>query len=171
MHEKILRLDPAPSRTSPRERSNKLPKIQRPFLSLRVGGKDLDGILGILRVGAHRAPSLFYQLPSSLLSRFSGLLVRLAVRRGFRLVDGRDATFRRAAILRPGDHWLLLWHGLKNAKAQRDFSKNESVTGLILQGLQSWRLLTLLDLSLWQIGDGSLTSKDSWYRYRLVNNH
>lgn len=61
--------------------------------SLRFGSKDLDGIIGILCVGAHRSSPFLKHLSSRLLSRLARLFVRLAVRGRFRFVDWYDSAF------------------------------------------------------------------------------
>ena len=96
------------------------------FFSLRIGGEDLYGILGIiLRIRAHRSSLLLDQLPSSLLSRFPRFFIRLAVGRRFWFVNWWDATFCGGTILRNRSNRLFLRHGLKRRRKKKKKKEKE----------------------------------------------
>jgi len=89
-------------------------------LSLRFGSEDLDGIIGVLCVGAHRSSPFFNNLSSRLLPRFACLFICLAVRSRFRFVDWYDSAF---TVLLRGRRGFLIWHDLR---AQNKILKVES---------------------------------------------
>lgn len=61
--------------------------------SLRFRSKNLNGIIGVLRIGAHCSSSFFDHLSSRLLSRLARLFIRLAIRGRLRFVDRYDSSF------------------------------------------------------------------------------
>ena len=95
------------------------------FFSLRIGGEDLYGILGILRIRAHRSSLLLDQLPSSLFPSFPCFFIRLAVGRRFWFVDWWDATFCSGTILRNWSDRLFLRHGLEKKKKKERKKKKK----------------------------------------------
>lgn len=77
--------------------------------SLRFRSEDLDGIIGVLRIGTHCSSSLFDHLSSRLLSRLARLFIRLAVRGRLRFVDRYDSSF---TVLLRGWCSFLIHHDL-----------------------------------------------------------
>lgn len=79
-------------------------------LSLRFRSEDLDGIVGILRIGAHRSSPFLDHLSSRLLPCLASFFVRLAIRGWFRFVDWYDSAF---TVLLRGRRGFLVRHDLR----------------------------------------------------------